>query len=589
MTPTQLLQSGDVQLAVYTWGEAPTQKSPKPVVLLVHGYPDAASVWRQTAEILAERYFVVAYDVRGAGLSSQPANQAGFGLEYLVADMAVVIDALSPNQPVHLVGHDWGSVQSWESVTTERLKGRIASYTTVSGPCLDHIGHWLAKRLRSGSSADLASLAKQAAHSWYVGVFHLPGLGPALWKMGLDKLWPSVLEKIEGIPGALHEKSETQTQDGISGINLYRANVGGRVLKPRERKTDLPVQLIQPLKDHFITAATWDDLPNWAPKLWRRDINAGHWLQISHSAQFAQWVSEFVEFVETGVESLPLVRARNYGKNSGKPYAGKLVVITGAGNGFGRETALMCAERGANVVAVDINLEACDRTAELCSLMGATAWSRQVDVGNAEQMEALAQWVGKEFGAPDIVVNNAGIGVAGSFFDTSNQDWQKVLQVNLWGVILGSRLFGEQMLAAGKHGSIVNVASMGGFTPSRFMSAYNTSKAAVMMLSDCLRGELASRHIHVATICPGLANTGITQRTRFVGTTEAEQTEKRSKSSALYQRRNLKTETIAAAILEAIDHKHDEVLVGVEAKGSRLLGRLLPSLIRSAARLNLAP
>jgi short-subunit dehydrogenase len=121
------------------------------------------------------------------------------------------------------------------------------------------------------------------------------------------------------------------------------------------------------------------------------------------------------------------------------------------------------------------------------------------------------------------------------------------------------------------------------------MSAYNTSKAAVMMLSDCLRGELASQQIHVATICPGMANTGITQRTRFVGTTEAEQADKRSKSSALYQRRNLKTETIAAAILEAIDHKHDEVLVGVEAKGSRLLGRLLPSLIRSAARLNLAP
>jgi len=420
-------------------------------------------------------------------------------------------------------------------------------------------------------------------------MFHLPGVAPTLWKMGLDRLWPTVLEKIEGIPGALQEKSETQTQDGVAGINLYRANVTDRVLKPRQRSTDIPVQLIQPLKDHFITAATWDDLPTWAPNLWRRDINAGHWLQISHAGQFAQWVTEFIEFVETSLESQALIRARNHGKNSGKPYAGKLVVITGAGNGFGRETALMCAERGANVVAVDINLEACDRTAELCTLLGATAWSRQVDVGNAEQMEALAHWVGHEFGAADIVVNNAGIGVAGSFFDTTNQDWQKVLQVNLWGVILGSRLFGQQMLAAGKPGSIVNVASMGGFTPSRFMSAYNTSKAAVMMLSDCLRGELASQQIHVATICPGLANTGITQRTRFVGATEAEQAEKRSKSSALYQRRNLKTETIAAAILDAIDHQRDEVMVGVEAKGSRLLGRFMPALARSMARLNLAP
>jgi len=550
MTPQQIVRSGDVELAVYAWGQA---HSARPTVVLVHGYPDAASVWRQTAEHLALAHHVVAYDVRGAGRSSSPDHTAAFDLQHLVTDLAAVIDAVSPRRAVHLVAHDWGSIQSWEAVTTSRLQGRIASYTTISGPSLDHAGFWLAQRLRSGAPEDLAAIARQAAHSWYIGIFHLPVLAPSAWTLGLDKLWPGILEKIEGVRA---DASPTQSRDGSIGVNLYRANIANRVLNPSERRTDVPVQLIFPRGDHFMIPEIWDDLPKWAPNLWRRDTDAGHWVQVSHPKLVADWAAEFIDFVESGHETQALVRARHYARQSGKPCSGKLVVVIGGGAGPGREAALSYAEQGACVVVADLDIQAAERTAELATLLGADAYARRVDVGDGADMELFATWLGRELGAPDIVINSAGTDMAGSFFDSSDQDWARVLDVNLWGVIRGARLFGQQMLDAGKQGHIINVASTGAFTPSATRTVYNTSRAAALMLSDCLRGELAGKGLHVGTV--------------------------------LYQKRGLRPGRVAAAILDAVDNRRDEVVVGMGAVGSRLLGRFLPSLSRRLARLDAA-
>ena len=584
MTPQQMLKSGDVDLAVYTWGEAAAHK---PNVVLVHGYPDSASVWKATAELLAQRYFVIAYDVRGAGRSTCPDHTAAYDLEHLVNDLATVTDALSPNKKVHLVSHDWGSIQSWEAVTTERMGHRIASYTSISGPSLDHAGYWVLQRLKSGSIEKYGQLARQAAHSWYIGLFHLPVIAPTIWKVSGEKMWRKVLEKVEGIKDV--EANPTQSSDGQLGVKLYRANVLNRVLSPNERRTNTPVQLLFPKGDNFMIPEIWDDLPQWVPNLWRREVNAGHWIQVSHPQLVADSASEFIDFIEGAEESKALKRARLHHYHCGKTFSNQLIVVTGAGSGFGRETALLFAEQGANVVAVDINLEAAERTAELARLLNVDAHARKVDVSNAEQMEELANWVADEYGAPDIVVNNAGIGIAGSFFDTSLADWDKVLKVNLWGVIHGSRLFGQQMINEGKQGHIVNVASMAAYTPSKIVSAYATTKAAVRMLSDCLRAELADKNIHVSTICPGLSITNITQNTRFVGISDAEQADKRDKTTRLYQRRNLQPKEIAEAILDAVKNRSAEVPVGLESHASRLLSRFFPSISRRIARLDVAP
>lgn len=579
MEPTEIISNVDVDLAIYRWGEQPD----RPTLLLVHGYPDSASVWRPVAEQLAAHFQVVAYDVRGAGQSSHPQLTEAYDLEHLVDDFITVVDHVSPDKAVHLLCHDWGSIQGWEAVTSDGLKGRIASYTSISGPSLDHAGYWIMQRLRSGSPKKMAQLARQLAHSWYVGMFHLPVLAPKAWTVGMDKLWPKLLEKAEGIQA---EASPTQRADGHDGVNLYRANFSKRLLKPQQRRTEIPVQLILPLRDHFMIPEIWDDLPQWAPNLWRREVDAGHWLQISHPQQVAAWAKEFVDFVEGGEESHALRLARRLGRTSGKPDSGKLVVVTGAGSGIGRETALLFAERGADIVAVDIDAEGAERTAELARLLGVEAWSKAVDVGSAEAMEALAHWVGTDLGGADILVNNAGIGMAGSVLDTAVEDWEKILRVNLWGVIHGSRLFARQMIEAGKHGHIVNVSSGLAFFPSRSTPAYATTKAAVRMLSECLRADLADQGIGVSAVYPGVVNTGIVNRTRFVGTDDEEQRKRQSRVQRLYDKRNLKPSAVAEAILDAVQHDRAEVLVGIETVGIQLTSRFLPGLARRLARLN---
>lgn len=579
MNPNQTVQSGDLSLAVYAWG---TPAPGKPNVVLVHGYPDAASVWEKTAQILAQRYYVIAYDVRGAGRSDVPDHTKAFELEHLVEDLAQVVDAVSPDQPVHLVCHDWGSIQSWEAVTTDRMAGRIASYTSISGPSIDHAAYWIMNRLRSGSPHEMSAVARQLSHSWYIGAFQLPLFGPAMWKLGLDKLWPKVLSKVEGIE---EHVNPTQTKDGSVGVNLYRANFVQRLLKPNERRTDIPVQVIVAKRDRFVMPEVLDDLPQWVPNLWQREIDAGHWVQISHPGQIAAMAGEFIDFVEGGAETVALRRARRRGPR--KPMTGKLVVVTGAGGGIGRETLLAFAEQGASVVAVDINAEAAGRSAELARLLDVESWSRQVDVGVVDQMEALAQWVHDELGAPDVVVNNAGIGLSGRMLDTSVADWDRLLKVNLWSVILGSKLFAQQMIDAGKSGHIVNVASAAAFSPTKALPAYATTKAAVHMLSDCLRAELADHRINVVSVCPGFIDTGITTSSRFVGVSEEKQAQLRAKAKKMYSRRNLKPQAVADAILDAVKKNKPEALVGAEAHVFRFLSRYVPALSRRLARLDM--
>jgi NAD(P)-dependent dehydrogenase (short-subunit alcohol dehydrogenase family) len=270
-----------------------------------------------------------------------------------------------------------------------------------------------------------------------------------------------------------------------------------------------------------------------------------------------------------------------------REYAGKVVVVTGAGSGIGRETALAFASRGASVVAADIDEASAARTAELAGTLGTAARPYQVDVGDAGAMEAFAQWVEREVGVPDVVVNNAGIGLGGPVLETQVADWERVLHVNLWGVIHGCRLFGRQMVTRGRGGHIVNVASGAAFSPGRAFPAYATTKAAVLMLSESLRTELAPHRIGVSAICPGVVDTGIVTRTRFVGITDAEQERTRAAIQRLYARRRLKPDKVAEAIVRAVRRNTAVVPVGPEVHIGRALYRIAPGLSRALGRVDL--
>lgn len=276
------LRNKDVTLAIRRWGDRE-----RPTILLVHGYPDNSRVWEPVAERLARDYHVVAYDVRGAGESSIPGKTRDYRLEYLIDDLAAVADHVSPRKPVHLVGHDWGSIQAWEAVTEPRLQKHFASFTSISGPSLDHAG------LNMRGVTEGGGRLRQLLRSWYIGFFHLPFLAPLMWRLGLGRHWPAILRRREDIVLS-GDDPETRTRDGVHGIKLYRANILRRLLWPRERRTDIPVQIIVPTGDPFVGPNLTLGLEPWVPNLTRFEVDAGHWLPLSRPDDLARYVDAFI-------------------------------------------------------------------------------------------------------------------------------------------------------------------------------------------------------------------------------------------------------------------------------------------------------
>ncbi|MGA2931563.1 MAG: alpha/beta fold hydrolase [Acidimicrobiales bacterium] len=277
----------------------------RPTVVLVHGFPDTSAVWGPLADRLASDLHVVSYDVRGAGRSDTPTARAGYALPVLIEDLAAVVDQTSPDAPVHLVAHDWGSIQGWEAVTTEGLAERFASFTSISGPPLDHAALWV-RRHRSLSPRDLRQVLSQALHSWYIAYFRLPLLPELMTRSSrATNLWAAALHRIEHAQTDGHWPAPTFGTDFSHGVELYRANVYGRH-RPVAGHTDVPVQLIVPMRDRYVTPALLDGLEEWTSLMWRRPVDAGHWVIRSNPDGVAVWVREVVAFVEDGIESVGL-------------------------------------------------------------------------------------------------------------------------------------------------------------------------------------------------------------------------------------------------------------------------------------------
>lgn len=262
-----------------------------PTVVLVHGYPDTHVVWDRVVARLLPAFHCVVYDVRGSGASQLPADREGYRLEHLRADLAAVIDVVSPDQPVHLVGHDWGSLQCWDAVvrmdSEPRLAGRIATYTTISGPCLDHVRALRRSAQRGGWRRRREALS-QLRHSWYVFAFQVPVLPEVV----LRRVNRRVLRRRD--PASLHFAA-TLPDDATNGVNLYRANIlADRPPVPGGPYTDLPVQLIVPLRDRYVTPVLFRDLHRFAPHLTRVDLDAGHWAPYTRAEEVAEHVASFV-------------------------------------------------------------------------------------------------------------------------------------------------------------------------------------------------------------------------------------------------------------------------------------------------------
>jgi NAD(P)-dependent dehydrogenase (short-subunit alcohol dehydrogenase family) len=202
-------------------------------------------------------------------------------------------------------------------------------------------------------------------------------------------------------------------------------------------------------------------------------------------------------------------------------FEGKVAVLTGGASGFGLACARLGARLGMKLVLVDVQADALEQARSELSGQGAQVWTRVVNVADAQQMQALAQFVVDQVGVPHVVFNNAGVAAGGLVWENSLADWQWVLGVNLWGVVHGVRLFTPLMLAEARRdpsyrGHVVNTASMAGLLTPPNMGIYNVSKHAVVSLSETLYQDLrlVTDQVSASVLCPYFVPTGISQSER---------------------------------------------------------------------------
>ena len=199
-----------------------------------------------------------------------------------------------------------------------------------------------------------------------------------------------------------------------------------------------------------------------------------------------------------------------------KDFQGKVAVVTGAASGIGRALAEKCVREGMRVVLADVEEQALQQAANELKAGGADVQVIRTDVSKAEQVEALANKAFATYGAVHLLFNNAGVGAGTTIWESSLDDWQWVLGVNLWGVIHGIHFFVPRMLAQNEEGYIVNTASSAGFVAHAGTGIYKASKHAVVSLSETLFLELAERGTQLKTsiLCPEWVQTRIMESGR---------------------------------------------------------------------------
>ena len=244
------------------------------------------------------------------------------------------------------------------------------------------------------------------------------------------------------------------------------------------------------------------------------------------------------------------------------------VVVTGAGSGIGRATAIAFARRGARVVCADIDLASAEKSAAACDEAGGAGSAELLDVTNRAAFDALAA----KLGAVDVLVNNAGVGMSGRFLDMSAADWDWISGINLDGVINGCRAFGPGMVER-KKGHVVNISSGLGYTPTATEPGYVTTKAAVLAFTRCLRADWVEHGIGVTAVCPGVINTPIIDKTRYVG--EVADPAKIARAKRIF-RHGHKPELVAKAIVRSVERNPSVAPVGFESKLGLFASRFLP-------------
>lgn len=249
----------------------------------------------------------------------------------------------------------------------------------------------------------------------------------------------------------------------------------------------------------------------------------------------------------------------------------KVIVVTGAGSGIGRELALQLVNLGARVAGVDLREESLLETANLIKKPESFA-SFVVDISNRTQVENLPAQVIARFGAVDGIINNAGL--IQPFVRLNDLDYgaiERVINVNFYGTVYMVKSFLPHLLLR-PDAHIINISSMGGFLPVPGQTLYGASKAAVKLLTEGLRSELAQTRVKVTVVFPGAIETNITKNSGVGQPSISENGGKQAKPSI----KMTTAPRAAATIIEGIQNDQDRVLIGNDAKLMDFLYRLSP-------------
>ena len=255
----------------------------------------------------------------------------------------------------------------------------------------------------------------------------------------------------------------------------------------------------------------------------------------------------------------------------------RVVLVTGAGSGIGRATAVLCARRGARLAICDLTEAGLKETAEAARALGAEVLAQTVDVTDAAAMDEFADAVHARFDTVDLLINNAGMGIGAGFLDTTPEDWDRMIAVNIMGLVHGCERFIPRMIERGTGGQVANVSSGAGYSALPHLFGYSVTKFAAFGFSEALRMEMRRHDIGVTTICPGLINTPML---RTSATRGARAEERAERVARMHERRGYTPEKVAVNILRAVGRNRAVAPIAPEAHLTYALTRVAPPVAR---------
>lgn len=258
-----------------------------------------------------------------------------------------------------------------------------------------------------------------------------------------------------------------------------------------------------------------------------------------------------------------------------KDLRSKVSVITGAGSGIGREVAIALAKKGSHLALGDISMKGLEETRELLRPMGVNVSLHQVDVSDMEQMKNFAQEVIDEHGHAHVLVNNAGVASGVTFQDQSLEDFHRVVDINLFGVVYGCKFF-LPFLKKEDDAHIVNICSIIGLCGNPILGSYSASKFAVRGFSESLYIELKEDNVNVTTVYPGWTRTNLIAAANISDNVENLNSYRHFKEK-LFSKGN-SPQTVARRILYGIRKNKREVIAGLDTLVMGTLKNFIPSL-----------